>query len=78
LLRSPNSCDKLKTLAVWDVICSSNDLPCWWKAVLKVKTIAQGTVNGIGQLEEQIWKGVWTFTQKEVTGFYQIIHQPAI
>jgi uncharacterized protein YndB with AHSA1/START domain len=44
--------------AVWDVICNTEDLPNWWKAVIGVKVIDRGDVNGVNFLAEQTWKGV--------------------
>jgi Polyketide cyclase / dehydrase and lipid transport len=43
---------------VWDVICDTENLPSWWKAVVDIKVINPGDENGINSLVEQTWKGV--------------------
>jgi uncharacterized membrane protein len=43
---------------VWDVICNTEDLPNWWKAVIGVKVIDRGDANGVNFLVEQTWKGI--------------------
>lgn len=43
---------------IWDTISDSSNLPSWWKAVLNVKTIEPGNIDGIGRLEEQTWQGI--------------------
>jgi uncharacterized protein YndB with AHSA1/START domain len=44
--------------AVWDVICDTENLPSWWKAVVDIKVIDRGDENGVNFLVEQTWKGV--------------------
>jgi uncharacterized protein YndB with AHSA1/START domain len=44
--------------AVWDIICDTENLPTWWKAVVDIKVINRGDENGINFLVEQTWKGV--------------------
>jgi hypothetical protein len=44
--------------AVWDVICNIEDLPNWWKAVISIKVLDRGDINGINFLTEQTWKGI--------------------
>ena len=43
---------------VWDVICDLENLPDWWKAVVRVKVLDREDSNGVGFLTEQTWKGV--------------------
>ena len=43
---------------VWDIICDLENLPHWWKAVVKVKVKERGDNEGVGFLTEQTWKGV--------------------
>ena len=43
---------------VWDVLCDIENLPDWWKAVVKIKVLDRGNKNGVNFLTEQTWKGV--------------------
>ena len=43
---------------VWEVLCDIENLPNWWKAVVKVKVLARGNRNGVNFLTEETWKGV--------------------
>jgi len=44
--------------AVWDVICDTENLPSWWKAIVDIKVIDRGDANGVNFFVEQTWKGV--------------------
>jgi uncharacterized membrane protein len=44
---------------VWDVICDTENLPSWWKAVEDIKVIDRGDESGANFLVEQTWKGLF-------------------
>ena len=43
---------------VWNVICDVEDLPNWWKALVRVKILDYGDANGNNFITEQTWRGI--------------------
>ena len=42
---------------VWDTIYDTENMPNWWKALLKVEVIDKGDQNGVNAVFKQTWEG---------------------